>query len=112
MPLSKILAIFATVLLIQAFANDLVDLSSLDVCNEGALQFHDSQFALGTIELIKSRLIKNTETKLLLLATPYELEKAKAKLLRCTEELMRQNQFKAIENLIEDVLDPLDLGNS
>lgn len=112
MSLSKLLTIFATVLLIQAFANDLVDLSSLDICNEGALQFHDSQFALGTVELIKSRLIKNTETKMLLLATPYELEKAKAKLLRCTEELMRQNQFKAIEKLIEDVLDPLDLDLS
>ena len=97
-------------LLSASFSNDLVNLDALETCYENVAQFSDHGPALEAIERIRIGIIQNNEVKQVLLDNSFEMSKAKLKLLKCTEELMRRNQFRALEKFVEQVLDPLDLG--
>lgn len=94
------------------FSSDLINLEALETCYENLASFSDHQLSLEAIERIKVSIIQNTEAKQVLLDNSFELSKAKMKLLKCTEELMKRNQFRALERFVEEVLDPLDIDFS
>jgi len=97
-------------LLSASLCSDLVNLDALETCYENIAQFSDLSPALEAIERIRIGIIENNEVRQVLLGNSFEMSKAKMKLLKCTEELMRRNQFRALEKFVEQVLDPLDLG--
>jgi len=82
----------------------------LNACYDNSPRFYYTNICLETIENIKEGLVQDLQTKRVIMENTAERERAKNKLLKCTEELLRQNQFKALEKFIEDVLDPLDYG--
>jgi len=107
----KIFYVLISLVIFKSFAVELFSADSLDICIENPGALAETNFALKTIENIKNQIIGNNEVKQLLLGNPSELDKARLGLLKCTEELMKKSQFKALEQFIEEVLDPLDLGN-
>ena len=108
---SKSFALFIVLLLSVGYSLDLSGLDFLDNYYHNPVHFSDSNSASDIVERIKVLLIQTPATKQALLDNPSDLEAARVKLFRCVEELMKRNQFRAIEKLIQEVLDPLDLGN-
>jgi len=107
---SKSLTLFIILLFSTAYSLDLSGLDFLENYYQNPVQFSDSNSASDIVERIKVFLIQTPATKQALLDSASDLEAARGKLLRCVEEFMKRNQFKAIEKLIQEVLDPLDLG--
>jgi len=103
----QVFNIILLILVSQAFTEDL---KALDACYENSPRFYLPHVSLETLENIKTELIHDHHTKKLLLENYVEKEKAQSKLVKCVEELMKQNQFKVLEKFVEEVLDPLDFG--
>jgi len=109
---SKSLTLFIILLFSTAYSLDLSGLDFLENYYQNPVQFSDSNSASDIVERIKVFLIQAPATKQALLDNASDLETTRVKLLRCVEEFMKRNQFKAIEKLIQEVLDPLDLDLS
>jgi hypothetical protein len=83
---------------------------SVDLCYENFHTLNDEKSFVEIIERMKTEIKNNQELKRTIQDTPLEFENLSQKLTRCAEELLKKSQFKALEAMIDSVLQPLDIG--
>ena len=81
-------------------------------CYENFHNLNDEKSFMEVIERMKKEISNNQEIKLSIQANQQEFDNLSQKLAKCSEELLKKSQFKALEAFIDSVLQPLDIGKS